>query len=72
MGITGRDIAPAICKALGIDIRGSKSIDVHIRVAANEVATVTVTRLIQDYETKQMAEVLERYELHAKEEQVIA
>ena len=59
--ITGRDIAPAICKALGIEIKGARKIDIHI--ARDCAVTVTIERLVQDYEAKQLTSDLEVYEL---------
>lgn len=60
--VTGRMIGKELCEALKLDIKGVRTIDLH--VAADEVTTITVVRLLQDDEATAMNKVLEKYQLH--------
>ena len=64
MAVIGRNIGPALCGALGLDIAGVRTIDIH--VAANEVVTVTVERLVKNEQVWAMNNVLEEYTLLPK------
>jgi len=64
MAITGRNIGPEICKALGIEGQRVRAIDIHI--AAGQIVTVTVERLMNEDEGERLIPVLDRYELVEK------
>jgi hypothetical protein len=59
--ITGYMIGKELCSALGLDITGVRTIDLHI--AAKEAVTVTVERLVKAEQVWAMNKVLEEYTL---------
>lgn len=59
--ITGRGIGPKLMKALGLDGQRVRTIDIH--VAAKEMVSVKVERLMIDSEAGEVVSVLDDYAL---------
>jgi hypothetical protein len=59
--VTGYMIGRELCDALGLDIAGVRTIDLH--VAAKEAVTVKVERLVKSEQARAMNKVLEEYTL---------
>lgn len=62
MAVTGYDIGKQLCDALGLDIKGVRTIDIHVE--ARSLVTVSVERLVSRDEAGRLCTALERYNLH--------